>query len=74
MNNKAAQFAKDNLGKEVVTRFGKGLIVGNDDEYVIIGFYNSGSWTYIHKTDKILISSPMIKSYLYICVHDVIFV
>lgn len=74
MNKNVIQFVKDNLGKEVVTKFGKGLIVGYDDEHIIIGLYSSGSWTHLNDTDNVIISSPMIKSYLYICVHDVTFV
>lgn len=74
----AKQFCKENLGKEVVVFkypseefLVKGMIVGyvekeNDDEMIILSFENSvEGWIreVADKSVKILIQSPLCKSY-----------
>jgi hypothetical protein len=75
------EFVKKNLGKEChINEFtDKGMIVGyRNDEYVIIGFYTydidrwgTDPYTDDYDGDKLVIHSPIIKSYWYTTQDDI---
>lgn len=60
-------FAKQNLGKNVIihSRNLTGMIIGHDKLDIIIGFTKDNGWKILSDSDKLLIHSPIIKSYWY---------
>lgn len=64
------EFAKQNLGAEVILRSSNfiinGIIVGHDNECIILGFTNDRGWIKLNDDDIILVHSPIIRSYWYV--------
>lgn len=71
------EFAKQNLGKNVIVDLGYrdtiAMIVGHDNEDIIVGFTenNFKGWTNIGDKDMLLIHSPIIKTYWYVKQEDI---
>nr|DAG90999.1 MAG TPA: hypothetical protein [Crassvirales sp.] len=71
------EFAKQNLGKNVIVDLGyrdaTAMIVGHDNEDIIVGFTenNFKGWTNIDNKDILLVYSPIIKTYWYVKQEDI---
>lgn len=71
------EFAKQNLGKNVIIDLiychATAMIVGHDNEDIIVGFTenNFKGWTKISDKDMLLIHSPIIKTYWYVKQEDI---
>lgn len=68
------EFAKQNLGAEVILHIIVpiiGIIIGHNNDSIILGFTNDRGWTGLNDNDIILVHSPIIKSCWYVDKEDI---